>query len=283
MLKARVITALVLLGGFLAVLFWLPFSGWMVFAGLIAGTGAWEWGGLIKLDRSSRWGYAAGSMAVCLALAFTIFNPDSGMVVKAQRLEALYAIAVLYWIAAVPAWLRTKWTLPAGLAGMLVGWVVLVPACLALMQLRAISPILLLAAMAAVWVADIAAYFCGRAFGRHKLAPSVSPGKTWEGAAGALLGVLGYGFISAGFAGGLASLSNAGLILFGLALVVLTAVSIVGDLFESLAKRQAGVKDSGNLLPGHGGVLDRIDSLTSTLPLVGLAALLFEGRVQWLQ
>lgn len=283
MLKARVITALVLLAGFLAVLFWLPFSGWMVFAGLIAGTGAWEWGGLIKLDRSSRWGYAAGSMAVCLALAFSIFNPDSGMVVKGQRLAALYTIAVAYWIAAVPAWLRIKWTLPGGLAGMLVGWVVLVPACLALMQLRATSPILLLAAMAAVWVADIAAYFCGRTFGRHKLAPSVSPGKTWEGAAGALLGVLGYGFIAAGFAGALASLSNAGLMLFGLALVVLTAVSIVGDLFESLAKRQAGVKDSGNLLPGHGGVLDRIDSLTSTLPLVGLAALLFEGRIQWLQ
>lgn len=283
MLKARVITALLLLAGFLAVLFWLPFSGWMVFAGLVVGTGAWEWGGLIKLDRPSRWGYAAGSMAICLALAFSIFNPDNGTVVKAQMLAALYAIAAFYWLTAVPAWLRTKWMLPGGLVGMLVGWVVLVPACLALMQLRAIDPMLLLAAMAAVWMADIAAYFCGRAFGRHKLAPSVSPGKTWEGAAGALFGVIGYGFAVAGAAGKLAAVSTAGLVVFGLVLVVLTAVSIVGDLFESLAKRQAGVKDSGNLLPGHGGVLDRIDSLTSTLPLVGLAVLVFQGRVQWLQ
>jgi phosphatidate cytidylyltransferase len=132
-------------------------------------------------------------------------------------------------------------------------------------------------------VADIAAYFCGRAFGRHKLAPSVSPGKTWEGALGALVGVLGYGFVAAWSAGRLVAAPPLDLALFGLALAVFTAVSIIGDLFESLAKRQAGVKDSGNLLPGHGGVLDRIDSLTSTLPLAGLALLLSEGRVQWLQ
>lgn len=280
MLKARVITALILLAGFLVALFWLPFAGWAVFAGLVACSGAWEWGGLIKLDRLARWGYALGSMAVCLSLAFWIFSPESGAVAQLHALTALYAIAALYWAFAVPAWLGRKWMLPAGLRGMMVGWVVLVPACLALIQLRAIGPLLLLAAMAAVWVADIAAYFCGRAFGRHKLAPSISPGKTWEGAAGALFGVLAYGFAVAGAAGRLAPASAAGLALLGLALAVLTAVSIVGDLFESMVKRQAGVKDSGRLLPGHGGVLDRIDSLTSTLPLVGLAALLLEGRIQ---
>ena len=281
MLKTRIITALALLAGFLAVLFWPPFSAWMVFAALVAGLGAWEWGGLVKLDRPSRWAYASGSMAVCLVLALSVFDPASGAVAKMQILAGLYALAALYWVAVVAAWLRMKWMLPGGLTGMLVGWVVLIPACLSLMHLRAISPILLLAAMAAVWVADIAAYFCGRAFGRHKLAPSISPGKTWEGAAGALAGVLGYGFVAAGIAGKLGSASISGLLVFGLALVVLTAVSIVGDLFESLAKRQAGVKDSSKLLPGHGGVLDRIDSLTSALPLVGLAALFFGERIQW--
>lgn len=283
MLKARVITALFLLAGFLAVLFWPPFAGWMVFSALVAGLGAWEWGGLIKLDRASRWGYASGAMAACMALALSAFDIDSGVVTKVHWLAWAYVISVVFWGLAVPAWLRVKWALPGGLSGMLLGWVLLLPACLALMQLRAISPILLLATMAAVWVADIAAYFCGRAFGRHKLAPSVSPGKTWEGALGALIGVLVYGFVAAWYAGKLIAVPPLDLALFGLALAAFTAVSIIGDLFESLAKRKAGVKDSGNLLPGHGGVLDRIDSLTSTLPLAGLALLLSEGQIQWLQ
>jgi phosphatidate cytidylyltransferase len=123
-------------------------------------------------------------------------------------------------------------------------------------------------------VADIAAYFAGRAFGRHKLAPAISPGKTWEGAGGAVVGVLVFGLIliatrAPGMLNGPALAAAAAL------LVALTALSIQGDLFESLLKRQAGVKDSGTLLPGHGGILDRIDSLTSTLPLVGLVTLWF--------
>ena len=124
--------------------------------------------------------------------------------------------------------------------------------------------------MALVWVADIAAYFAGRRFGRHKLAPNVSPGKTWEGVFGAVAGVLIYGVVvslaapSTGYTWAVALLG------VGAALIVLTAVSVVGDLFESLMKRQAQVKDSSNLLPGHGGVLDRIDSLTAALPLTAL-------------
>ena len=128
-----------------------------------------------------------------------------------------------------------------------------------------------------VWVADIAAYFVGRAIGRRKLAPGISPGKSWEGALGAVAFVLVYGFVVAlGWpALGLPRAADPSSVLgFAAALMLITAVGIVGDLFESLAKRQAGVKDSGNLLPGHGGVLDRIDSLTSTLPLVSLAWLL---------
>ena len=136
---------------------------------------------------------------------------------------------------------------------------------------------LLLAAMAVVWVADIAAYFVGRAIGRRKLAPGISPGKSWEGAFGAVAFVVVYGFVVA-YSWPQLGLPNpsglSGILGFAAGLVLLTAVSIVGDLFESLAKRQAGVKDSGNILPGHGGILDRIDSLTSTLPLVALTLML---------
>ncbi len=116
-------------------------------------------------------------------------------------------------------------------------------------------------------MADIGAYFSGRTLGRHKLAPSISPGKTWEGAIGGGLAVLAYGFLLSPHLP--AGLGNSPVKLF-IALVVLTAISVIGDLFESLLKRQAGLKDSSNILPGHGGALDRIDSLTSTLPLVAL-------------
>jgi phosphatidate cytidylyltransferase len=126
--------------------------------------------------------------------------------------------------------------------------------------------------MALVWVADIAAYFAGRTWGRHKLAPTISPGKTWEGAAGALIGVLIYATVLGlyGPARGEELPGFSQCVQMGMILLLLTAVSIMGDLFESLAKRQAGVKDSSALLPGHGGVLDRIDSLTSTLPFAAL-------------
>ena len=144
---------------------------------------------------------------------------------------------------------------------------VLLPTWLALVLLRHLGPWALLGIMALVWIADIAAYFTGRAFGRRKLAPQISPGKTWEGAYGAVAGVLIYGLAVYFLAGSAVILP---VLLLIPTLLVLTAVSIIGDLFESLLKRQAGIKDSSQLLPGHGGILDRIDSLTSTLPLVTL-------------
>jgi len=115
-----------------------------------------------------------------------------------------------------------------------------------------------------VWIADTAAYFVGRAWGRRKLAPAISPGKTWEGAAGGLLGALAYAIICRFFIEGIAWAP------YLAAAALLAMVSIVGDLFESAAKRQAGVKDSGTILPGHGGILDRIDSATAVLPVAAL-------------
>lgn len=277
MLKARVATALLLLAGLLAMLFLSPFMGWMLFAVLVAGIGAWEWGGLLRMGVSGRRVYALISAVLCAALGWIVLDISTGAVRQATLLIAIFSLAAVFWLMVVPFWLRAKWPSAARIPGVLAGFVVLIPACLALMQLRSFAPLFLLAVMASIWVADISAYACGRAFGRHKLAPMISPGKTWEGVAGAVAGVLLYGVAVACAAGRLPA-SSAGWAVFSLALLVLTAVSILGDLFESLVKRQAGVKDSGALLPGHGGALDRIDSLTSTLPLVGLAVLVWDGR-----
>ena len=141
-----------------------------------------------------------------------------------------------------------------------VGFIVIVPAALALAILE---PAEVLAVLVLVWIADTAAYFVGRAYGRRKLAPSISPGKTWEGAAGGVGGALIYAILLSLFGG------RAWWAYLAIALV-LAVLSIVGDLFESAAKRQAGVKDSGTTLPGHGGIMDRIDSATATLPICAL-------------
>jgi len=266
MLKARVVTALFLVTGLLAGLFLLPRVGMVTVFTAIAAIAAWEWAGLLNAGFRGRWLYGLATWLPCAALyAF-------GM--PATLLAALWSLALIFWLLLVPLWLRQRWPLQANTAGFLVGWLLLIPSWAGMVMLHAHSPWLLLAAMALVWIADIAAYFSGRAFGRHKLAPSISPGKTWEGALGAAVAVLVYAVVLAAATGWLMRLTVMQILLASMGLLLLTAVSILGDLFESLAKRQAGVKDSSALLPGHGGVLDRIDSLTSTLPLVGLAVLL---------
>ena len=178
-----------------------------------------------------------------------------------------YVPAAILWIVVVPLWMRLRWPLPQGAAGVAVGALVLLPTWLALVQLRAVGAGTLVAVMAVAWIADTGAYFVGRAFGRHKLAPSISPGKTWEGAVGGGAAVLAYGFA---LAPKLPPVLGARPGLLALLIVAVTLMSVVGDLFESLLKRQAGLKDSSHVLPGHGGVLDRIDSLTSILPLSAL-------------
>jgi phosphatidate cytidylyltransferase len=258
MLRARVLTALALLAIFLCVLFLLPKPAAAAAFGVVAGLAAWEWAGLMAAGRSGRAVFLALVLASCMA-AYTF---------AAAVFPVLWAAAALFWLAAVPFWLRRCWPLADHPAiAYAVGWIVVVPAWAAMVGLHDRNPWLLFASMALVWVADIAAYFTGRAIGRTKLAPAISPGKTWEGVGGALVATLVYGVLAA-FVAGLSVTSNLG---WGLFLLLLTAISVVGDLFESMVKRQAGVKDSGNLLPGHGGVLDRIDSQTSTLPLVALA------------
>ncbi len=273
MLRTRVITALVLVTALLAALFLLPAAGWLVLAALVCAGAAWEWGGLSGFSVRARVVFAALMGATCLLVGVM-----SGLAVDGGAatggLAALYAAGGLFWLLVAPFWLSRKWRLQGAGAAVAVGLIVLLPPALAFAHLRLVSPWVLLAAMAFVWVADIAAYFAGRAFGRHKLAPAISPGKTWEGAGGAVIGVVLFGLLLIVTALP-AALDAVSLVAAVLLLVALTALSIQGDLFESLLKRQAGVKDSGTLLPGHGGILDRIDSLTSTLPLVGLLTLWF--------
>lgn len=263
-LGARVVTALFLAAGLMAVLFFAPPGAAVVAFAFVAGLAAWEWAGLMKVDRAGRTMYAAFLLVSCLAAWYQ----------PAFAFPKLWLLASAFWLAVAPLWLWFRWRLASNdILGYGVGWILIVPTWAAMAGLHNHSPWLLLAALALVWVADIAAYFTGRAVGRHKLAPAISPGKTWEGAGGAVLAVMIYG-VAVAFAadrvpGGASFLLGLGV------LALLTAVSIVGDLFESLIKRQAEVKDSGHLLPGHGGVLDRIDSLTATLPLVALAAYKF--------
>ncbi|MDP1653217.1 MAG: phosphatidate cytidylyltransferase [Rhodocyclaceae bacterium] len=254
MLNKRVITALFLVAGFLAVLFLLPPKMAGVVFALIAALAGWEWAGLMQAGQKGRVIYGLLTFGLCL-LFWT--SPEEGF-------PLLWSLAALFWLAFAPLWLAWRWSVACATVGL----VVLLPTWAAMVALHGRSPLLLLAVMALVWVADIAAYFTGRAFGRHKLAPEISPGKTWEGVAGAVVGVLAYGMAAAPFLPVVQDINHLALAGF---LLLLTALSVVGDLFESLFKRQAGMKDSSQLLPGHGGILDRIDSQTSTLPLVALS------------
>lgn len=257
MLKTRIITALALLAGFLCVLFLFPRPAVAVAFGIVAGLMAWEWAGLMRIDRDGRVLYMLFILASCW---FAYGEPDFAY-------PKLWWLSAAFWLLLVPVWLWKRWRMDGNdMTGYLVGWIVIVPTWAAMVALQAMNPWLLFAAMALVWVADIAAYFAGRAWGRRKLAPAISPGKTWEGVGGAIAGVTFYGTVATLVAGYVPANKP----LWFAMLLALTVVSVVGDLFESMVKRQAEVKDSSNLLPGHGGLLDRLDSQTSTLPLAAL-------------
>ena len=270
MLKQRVITALVLLAVLLPTLFaratW-PFALLTLLGFSAAG---WEW---------SRLNGAAGS-AIALAVALgaacaAAFGAGWGAAAPAGAWWG----ATLVWVLG-GAWLLRNGTvawpqLPKGLR-IAIGLVLLWTAWLALVNAKAIGINFILSVFCLVWAADIAAYFGGRAFGRRKLAPSISPGKSWEGVwsgmAGALVLAVVWLLVERRPAVDSASLystleAHSGIALMALVVIFLAAMSVVGDLFESLVKRSAGAKDSSSLLPGHGGVLDRIDALLPVFPI----------------
>lgn len=262
MLRTRLLSAalmLLIVGGCLG---WAPAGVWSALVAGVVVWAAWEWGALVQVKGAGRWAYV-----LVLLLAYAWPWPDF-----LERTGLLASLA--FWVLLVPLWLKRGWALSPQI-GLLAGLVVILPTgwSLALLRQQGGNSVLL-AFMAVVWISDTAAYFSGRAWGRHKLAPAISPGKTWQGVAGAGVAVTLYGLVwwqlSQLGGGTMAHLvARSGWLWFPL-LWLLTALGILGDLLESWVKRCAGVKDSGRGLPGHGGILDRVDALTSTLPLAAL-------------
>ena len=257
MLRQRVITAITLGTIALLGLFYLPHSAMTVVLALLVIAGAWEWSALPGFTRySARLGY----VALIAAGLLSVWLLDR----TGANLDMVLYTAIAWWIVALIWIIKFPGTVTSASAG-IAGLFVLIPAWLALVQLHAHRPRLMLFMLLLVVAADIGAYFAGRQFGRHKLAPRVSPGKTWEGVMGGIAGA-GVVTVVALYFFDLPAAPFVGLSLFTV------LASVVGDLTESMFKRHAGVKDSGSLLPGHGGVLDRVDSVTAAAPvfLIGL-------------
>ncbi|GAB3187962.1 phosphatidate cytidylyltransferase [Hydrogenophaga aquatica] len=265
MLKQRVITALVLLAFLLPALFYPspePFCALTLL--MIVGAG-WEWARLNGVHGLQAWGIGA-ALGVLLALLWWSVGLDAPM-------PWLWQGSALIWV------LLTTWLLRRGVPGwadvprlprLIIGLVLIAVAWWAMAQARYLGVGMLLSMMLLVWMADIAAYFGGKAFGKRKLAPAISPGKSWEGVYSGGVGVLllALGWLWLGSGDSLYSrLWAMGPALFVLGILFLTCMSVAGDLIESLIKRSAGVKDSSQLLPGHGGVLDRVDALLPVMPL----------------
>ncbi len=262
-LLSRVLTALLLLAVFVPAVLWAPAWLWAILMAGVVGMAAFEWARLGHFPPRSARAYAVLLMLVALALP-----PLLGAGWPAFQ-TGLVLLAVAFWLVVAPLWLLGHWHAEQPFVRAAVGAVLLLPTWAALLYLQARGPEVLLGVMAIVWIADTAAYFSGRRFGRHKLAPTISPGKTWEGVAGALAAL-------ALYAGGLSLLVEMPLLPLFLMVAGLLYLSVLGDLFESWIKRVSGMKDSGDMLPGHGGVLDRIDALTSTLPIA-------TGMLMWLE
>ena len=260
-LVSRVLTAALLLAVFVPVAVWAPTWLWGMLMAAVVGMAAFEWARLAHFALPLARAYAVALTLAALALPAATAWPSIQ--------DGLILLAIVFWIAIAPLWLLGRWQAAHAGVRAVTGAALLLPAWAALMVLHARGPLVLLGVMAIVWIADSAAYFAGRRFGRHKLAPSISPGKSWEGVFGALLALAVYG-IAVGLFAGLSPLTLLPM------LVALLYVSVLGDLFESWIKRVAGMKDSGAMLPGHGGVLDRIDALTSTLPVAA-------GMLMWLE
>jgi phosphatidate cytidylyltransferase len=279
MLKQRIITAVILLAILLPALFWPSPVPFVVVTLLLIAAGAWEWGRLNKLGQGGAFALAAICLVMCIGAWY------AGLVDR--PLPLLWSVAGAFWV------LAGAWLLRIGVAGwpsipralrVVGGVLVLWAAWLAVAQARTIGINFLLSVLVLVWVADIFAYFAGRTFGlkftKNKLAPAISPGKSWEGVWGGMAGVLVLALVwawadgkwSASVPSLYSLLAARGVWLLVVAAIFLAAMSVVGDLAESLIKRSAGVKDSSNLLPGHGGVLDRVDALLPTLPLAMMLA-----------
>lgn len=263
MLKQRILTALAIGPASLVLLFTLTGAPFACFVGVIVVLSAWEWANLSGVESPGGRTLYTLSIFAGMLLAWA-----QGIV---DQQWSLWVAMGGWWLAAgwVFSYPSTTWQWRSRTVRMLMGVVALLPCWIALCQLRE-TPWWLLYVLFIIWGADISAYFAGRAFGRHtpKLAPSVSPGKSWAGVYGGLAGATLLAMV-------MVIIQQFGLkdMLTLMAVTwVVTLASVMGDLFESMLKRHRGIKDSSGLLPGHGGVLDRIDSLTAAVPLFTLLA-----------
>jgi phosphatidate cytidylyltransferase len=275
MLATRIASAVIMAAGFVIADLTLSGFPWAVFVLAVVGLSAWEWGSLAQLGMRQRLSATLALVVACAAAG--LWTGLAGGEVLVTRAVPFYAVGAVFWMTVVPAWLRAHPPKVPGYVILAMAFPVLVPAYLALLELRAFGPAVLLLVMAIVWIADTMAYFSGRLFGRTKLAPKISPGKTWEGIWGALFSLAMYGAVLAVFVAPGARPGLAAAVLVG-GIVVLGAISVLGDLFESSLKRCAGVKDSGHLIPGHGGVLDRLDAQLAMLPFALIGLQLTWGR-----
>ncbi|MFZ9390807.1 MAG: phosphatidate cytidylyltransferase [Burkholderiaceae bacterium] len=290
MLRTRVLTAVLALIVLVGAALWAPAFGFDVLLLAIVTVALYEWLGLLGL-LAPRAATIAAALGL-LGLASLLYFPPIMLAAEGSgaALLPLYLLATLVWVVAAPLALSRGRTIggQSGL-GPAAAFVLCFSTWLALLQADGIGKLFLLSVLLLVWVADTAAYFVGRAFGRRKLAPSISPGKTWEGVFGALAGNLFLAATLNQFGSGLSDASTP--TIFNLAVeqvgggflflfvILITLVSVVGDLYESLLKRLRGVKDSSGLLPGHGGVLDRIDALMAVFPVtMAMVSLLELGR-----
>ncbi len=259
MLKQRVITAVILASIVVLSMLFMPSNWFAGFLALIALAGAWEWASMVTKTQLARIMYVlvcAGLIAGCWVAL------DESHIRLVMLAGSVYWVFILFLL----SFYHSSWLGNYLLDGFLhySGYLVIVIGWLAMTGLHKQQPMLLLFLFMLVWVADIAAYFTGKKFGRTKLAEQLSPGKTREGVLGAMLGTFAFSLIGVWLCQEQLQL---GVAVYFVILCVLSAlISVVGDLFESLLKRSAGKKDSGFLIPGHGGVLDRIDSLLAASP-----------------
>jgi phosphatidate cytidylyltransferase len=257
MLKTRILTALVLLACFIPALFVLNdqiWAGLMLALSLVA---LYEWSSLIGLSKKQTQGYLLVSFVFAIYLMWQMSLNFHAFFFNAL---ILFAVAALFWLVWVPIWMAGGFSCRNVLINMGIGWLLLGSLWLGLVCAKRIDPWLLLIIISTIWIADTAAYFAGKQFGKHKLAPSISPGKTWEGVFGALIAVSMFAMAIFIF-----NPQQEWVIIPGLCVVAI--LGVYGDLLESFFKRQANLKDSGQILPGHGGILDRIDGVIPALPV----------------
>ncbi len=285
MLKQRIITALILAPAAISAIFYLPINYFAILLMAIIGIGSWEWARFMGLvDTVQRLGYAVVTSAIIAALWFLLPVDETWLVITGVQhdITSILWLSVLWWLFAAflmflypkssSFWANNKFIIA------IFGWLTLVPTWLAFMVLRTNNHLLdefqgaqlLMYLFMLVWSADVGAYFVGKSLGKRKLMPNVSPGKTIEGFLGGVVcaSIL---TVIVGFA---LQWSSDKFMTALMVTLLITSISVLGDLTESMFKRQAGVKDSGTILPGHGGILDRIDSLTATAPVFALCYLL---------